>query len=217
MLKRDYILNIIEQFGRALANIIGLINLADYRLAQETLQQTADNYLGLRVDQLENESALDLLARVRTGRPETDISNWVILTELLCVRGDLYHATGQERVAVETYLKALDAATEVGRKAEIFPYFQAPINQLQERLTNYVLPLPIAQKLFTGYELSGEYAAAEDLLFDLIDTTSNDPAIIEMGLAFYDRLWQISDYRLLQGGLSREEVEESMGELLALS
>jgi len=214
MLKRDYILNVIEQFGQAIAHIISSTNLSNYNQAQDQIQQTAQEFLGLSLASLENDSSLDLLSAVRTGRLENDIANWVLLVDLLRVRGDLYRATLQEKAAVNLYLKALDSATEVAQKEEIFPYFQGPIHLVVERLANYVTPFPIAEKLFLCYELGGEYAQAEDLLFDLLETSGDAPAVIEMGLAFYDRLWKLSDFRLLQGGLSRTEVEESMGELL---
>ncbi|MCP4362059.1 MAG: hypothetical protein GY796_28955, partial [Chloroflexi bacterium] len=63
------------------------------------------------------------------------------------------------------------------------------------------------------------FAAAEDILFDWLEAEpeiaqSGDPNPVEVGLAFYGRLQQKPDEELAAGNLIREEIEESLNELL---
>ncbi|HEV2660598.1 MAG TPA: DUF6483 family protein, partial [Ktedonobacteraceae bacterium] len=67
-------------------------------------------------------------------------------------------------------------------------------------------------KLFAYYELSGQYARAEDTLFDLLET-GNNREMVESGRAFYTRLLAKSDADLQAGNLARDEVDEGLAQL----
>lgn len=62
---------------------------------------------------------------------------------------------------------------------------------------------------------SGRFDAGEDHLFELLEAVPElvDPVL--NGLDYYLALWKLTDERLEQGGLPRDEVEDSLGELLA--
>ena len=59
-------------------------------------------------------------------------------------------------------------------------------------------------------------AAAEDILFRLIEFDAEDAAVTQVGIAFYETLRGKSDAELIAGNLPRDEVESGFQEWLAL-
>jgi tetratricopeptide (TPR) repeat protein len=78
------------------------------------------------------------------------------------------------------------------------------------------MDLPVAQRLHLArvLEALGRYADAEDALFEAIDADPADPAPVEEGIAFCQRLLALDPERLAAGGLPVEEVKASLAELL---
>ena len=216
MQKRDYVLAMFEDFGRALARVLRLGETRQFAEAWVEVGHTAEEFLGITTQQLETMLAADLIALARTGNGEEDTARWLLLVELLQVSGDLYQQEGREAAAVVFYLKALDVATQVSQRRERLPYFITRFDGLMLRLDGYVLPAGIGLSLMRGYEQAEQFAQAEDVLFHLLEDHPGDESILEAGLSLYDRLLQLSDFKLQSGGLPRDEVEESLAELLDL-
>lgn len=216
MQRRDYVLAMFEDFGRALARVLRLGDERRFVEAQAETGRAAEEYLGLSAQQLETMLAADLVALTRTGNAEEDTARWLLLVELLQVQGDLYQQEGREAAAVVLYLKALDVATRVSQRRERLPYFITRLDGLMLRLEGYVLPAGIGLPLMHCYEQAEQFAQAEDVLFHLLEDHPGDETILEAGLSLYDRLLQLSDFKLQSGGLPRDEVEESLAELLDL-
>jgi Family of unknown function (DUF6483) len=63
-------------------------------------------------------------------------------------------------------------------------------------------------------EALGRYADAEDALFELIDDDPDDPEPVEEAIAFCQRLRPLEPEQLIHGGLSPEEVTDTLAELL---
>jgi hypothetical protein len=63
-------------------------------------------------------------------------------------------------------------------------------------------------------EALGRYADAEDALFELIDDRPGDPGPVEEAIAFCQRLRPLDPEQLAVGGLSLEEVNATLAELL---
>ena len=77
---------------------------------------------------------------------------------------------------------------------------------LASKLSGFLVPEAAQRKLFVYYEIRGDYAQAENMIFHLAEGGAADaPA---MGAAFYERLQAQSDEELERGGLPREEMEE---------
>lgn len=214
MIKRDYVLALIEESTRALASLVSHTDISAWSTAQQATEDSARSYLGLTLGQLKNASALDLISAVHTGRDQ-DIARWHHLVGLLHIQGTITAEEGEEQ-AVNLYFKALDVATEVSQDKDRLPYFLGVIESLRERVSAYIVPAGIQRKLFYIYEHSDQYASAENILFDMLEESHNDDEIVELGLDFYDRLLIQSDFKLQVGGLPRAEIDESLAELLSL-
>jgi hypothetical protein len=66
-------------------------------------------------------------------------------------------------------------------------------------------------RLVPIFETAGRYDRAEDVVFAWFDLQP-EPAFAA-GVALYERLWALPDARLRAGGLSSDEVLESLGDL----
>jgi tetratricopeptide (TPR) repeat protein len=62
---------------------------------------------------------------------------------------------------------------------------------------------------------AGQFGKGENHLFEVIDSAPNLIDTVLVGLDFYAGLWGFSDEKLEQGGLPRDEVQDSFAELLA--
>ena len=63
------------------------------------------------------------------------------------------------------------------------------------------------------YERTGNFAKAEDALFAMLEAEPDNAALVEFGLAFYQRLLTQSDAALNAANLPRVEAEEGQKEL----
>ena len=83
---------------------------------------------------------------------------------------------------------------------------------LDENLAQY---LQAELDVVSFAELAGRFDDAEDALFKVLELAGDNPDVIQRGMRFYDALLSRSDTELEEGGLPREEVEDSRRELLA--
>jgi hypothetical protein len=100
-------------------------------------------------------------------------------------------------------------------RGEVFecPEFVPKVETLKEALQGSRLPLRTHAMLMQHYERTGEFAKAEDALFAMLDTGPSNDAIMDFGIAFYQRLLTQSDAALNEANLPRAEVEEGLKEL----
>jgi tetratricopeptide (TPR) repeat protein len=115
----------------------------------------------------------------------------------------------------ECYLKALHLQLDVLAREDVFewPEFVPGIEALVLALQDAPLPERTNARLMQHYERAGDYAKAEDAFHALLAADPENQAIVEFGLAFYDRLATQSDETLAAANLPRSEVAEGMAEL----
>jgi hypothetical protein len=75
------------------------------------------------------------------------------------------------------------------------------------------LPFELTVLLWRFYEQNGDFARAENVLFELLEEYGVTETVIPHGVAFYERLLARSDFELSSGGLPRDEVEAGLREL----
>jgi hypothetical protein len=94
--------------------------------------------------------------------------------------------------------------------------YTAAITEIGTILREYELPAPTYAALMTFYEAVGDFAEAEDILYEWLDAETSDDTLhpVEVGEAFYHRLLQKTDAELEAGNLPRAEVEAALQELL---
>jgi hypothetical protein len=113
------------------------------------------------------------------------------------------------------YLKGLHlllntlAAGEVGE----FPDFVPRVELFVGLLGESALPLATRGRLMQHYERAGEFGKAEDRLYSMLESGADQAAVMDFGIAFYERLQRQSDASLDAGNLPRAELDAGLAEL----
>jgi tetratricopeptide (TPR) repeat protein len=204
----------IEQVGQLLAQILGLAKggRGDEALGMFDAAYTPLVGVGSRVVAvLDDGQLIDLL----TSGSNPDMRRVAMALELLKAEADLYAESGQAGEAAVRYRRAVALAGCLAARSERLLDRDLAAGLL-ERAGE--LELSDAQRLAVArvLEALGRYADAEDALFELIDELPGDPGPVEEAIAFCQRLRPLEPEQLAAGGLSLEEVNATLAELLRL-
>ena len=217
MIRRDYILRMIEEFVQILARIKSLKQDQLWPEADSTLTEEFKRLLGSGPEEIANFSDTELLAKVIQGE-ETSLAvrdKTLMLVTLLHEAGDL--AVAQEKTARSRvfYLKGLHLLLDVLARGGLneFPEFVPKVETFVSALQDCALPIETHGLLMRHYEKTGEFAKAEDALFAMLELSPDNPLLVDFGIAFYRRLAGHSDANLAAGDLPRQELEAGLAEL----
>lgn len=218
MLRRDYILRMIEQFIQALARIKSLKQGEHWQQAAGTVDEEFNRLIGAGVQAVAQLSETELLARVIQGEPTLAVHDkTLMLSTLLKEAGDL--ATAQDRIEEgrSYYLKGLHLLLNTLARDDVAecPDFVPKVEVFVTALRSSPLPLQTEALLMQHYERTGEFAKAEDALFAMLQAEPQNPGLVEFGISFYQRLESQSDANLVVGNLPRPEFEAGLAELRA--
>jgi tetratricopeptide (TPR) repeat protein len=203
----------IEQVGRILAQIIGL---AKGGRGDEALGMFDEAYkpligVGSRVVAvLDDGQLIDLL----TSGSNPDMRRVALALQLLTAEAELYRGAGQAGEAAVRYRRAVAlAGCLAARSDRLLDHDLAAglLDRAGELELSDTQRLAVARVL----EALGRYADAEDALFELIDDRPDDPGPVDEAIAFCQRLRPLEPEELAAGGLTRQEVDATLAELLA--
>lgn len=211
MIRRDYIVEIIEEFGRRLRRIAGFRKEGKGGEAQAEADATAQLLAGGPVASLLPLSRTELMARVMRGGSQGTHEKILILIALLKEAGDL--AAHEEQSATAYYHKALQLALDTAtREAGLsWPEFVPTIELLRSLIGSEALPLNTQALLMHHYELSGQFGRAMSVFSEMMAANPRTPGLAELGRAFYRRLLAKTDIELANGEVNRELVETELG------
>jgi len=213
MIRRDYLLRIIEQFGQLWARLVGQLRAGLFPSARATLDQAYQEILGLTPETVRMLPAQELLARMQFGATlDLGQERCLVLSALLNAEGDLAGGQHDADLAAQYYQKALEIllAMLIQHPTLALPEYAPTVGQLVAALADYQLPLNSNRLLLQYYEQSGAFASAEDRLFELRDQAPHDRAVAALGEAFYRRLRSYTDAELQAGNFSRREIESGL-------
>ena len=220
MIRRDYILRMIEEFIQALSRLRSLKQGQRWTEAGDKLDAEFKKLVGDGAQAVARLSETELLARLmREGPTHALHEKTLLLTTLLKEAGDVAAAENREAESRECYLKSLHLLLETLARADAieWPEFVPKVEMLKGLLQPGPLPLRTLAMLMQHYEHIGEFAQAEDALFAMLDAEPDNPAIVEFGITFYKRLQSQSDAALTEANLPRAEVEDGLKKLRARS
>ena len=216
MIRRDYILRMIEQFIQALARLRSLKQERRWEEAAGTVDEQFQRFLGVNAQAAEKLSETELMARVIQGEPSLAVRDkTLLLTGLLKEAGDVAAEQGNTEESRAWYLKGLHLLLGTLGREEAFeiPECVPRVEAFVSALADARLPLATQAKLMQHYEHVAEFGRAEDALFALLEQEPANPALTDFGIAFYERLGRQTDANLEAGNLPRAEVEASLAEL----
>jgi len=206
MIRKDYILRIIDELVRVLQRVFNLKDLRAYEEALALLRRESDRLLGIDGGMMEVLAPTDIRKALRA--PELGLVAGRILEEMALV----YDATGEPGRATVLGVKALDlyAGTLEVDPAAVDADYRARVSGLADAVAQRPLAPADWRVLMRAYEQTGAFARAEDMLYEALDEDVDRERVVAEGRAFYGRLLGKTDEELEAGGLPRGEVEEGM-------
>jgi tetratricopeptide (TPR) repeat protein len=202
----------IEQVGRMLAAIVGLAKGGRGDQALGMFDEAYKPLLGVGtgvVAVLDEAQLVDML----TSGSNPDMRRVAMAMELLKTEADLYTDAGQPGEAAVRYRRALALAGTLAARSERLLDRDLATDLLER---GSALELSVSQRLAAArvLEALGRYADAEDALFEVIDERPDDPEPVDQAIAFCQRLRPLDPEQLAAGGLTLQEVNDTLAELL---
>lgn len=216
MIRRDYILRMIEEFIRALAKIQSLKKEQRWQEAAGPIDEEFHRLIRAGAQEVTKLTETELVARLMESEGTQVVHDkTMLLTTLLKEAGDLAAAQGHCAEGRTFYLKGLNLLLGVLVHAESFefPEFVPKLEAFVGALQNSTVPLEMQALLMQHYERTGQFAKAEDALFAIIDEEPGNARVLEFGISFYERLKGQTDEALAAGNLPRPELEAGLAEL----
>lgn len=217
MIRQDYILRLIEQLARVLAQIFGLKDAAKYQEASSTVDQAFQQFLGLDSRFIDTIPDADLIALLKVG-DVLDVEKCVVAACLLKAKGDMLKAQNRRDESYNAHLKALNVFLELFINYNNIDLLSSIVEMeaLIEKLDTYELPIETMNRLWQYYEKIGKYSKAEDVLHEILKASYYESDVLDSGISFYQRLMAKSDDDLIAGELPQREVEEGFAELIEI-
>jgi tetratricopeptide (TPR) repeat protein len=219
MIRRDYILGMVEKFAQMLARIREKIDAREFAEAGATLDRAFVELLGTGPEGVSQLTDTQLLARLTLDEPTYVLrEKSLLMVSFLQEASQLYAAQQRDAESQACRLKALNLLLALQLRDADFelPDFVPKIDMLREQLSDIVLPMRTQAGLWRHYERIGAYAKAEDALFALLEAEPANNNLLSEAKAFYERLLRQSDSALEEGNLPRTEVEAGLAEVRAL-
>ncbi len=210
-LSEDALLRIlVGALAATIAKVLALRTAGEFREALQVIDNELEELLGLKTDlvrQLDDAQIVDML----TVNEYLDVGRLYHVAELFRLEGDVYLDHGQKERAQISQIRALNLFVEVGFAIENeFLEADDRIDDLFNSL-NRDTPEDTLYTLFDYYEQVGAFDRAEAAIDLMLQITKNNPDIAAEKRAFYARLLSESDDELQAGGLTRSEIERSLG------
>ena len=212
--EKDYIMKMIQQFTNAIARIMGLKTENKIEESQEVLSDTLIYFTGLNKEVLEA-LPYEILIQKVSGSRQTNTIKSLVLAELLNQQAEIYEVKGELCRARNLYLKSLNITINVILNGDnsVMEQNQDKVKELIEKIGRFDVPKESELLLFQYYELTKDYAKAEDVLFELIDKNEANNDLVAKGITFYERLINIDHTELEKGNLPIDEVLEGFQKL----
>ena len=216
---QDYIKRMLEQFGEFLLALKALMREDRQGEAREQLDLAYKEALGLDPEFVRN--APDDYLILSAGQSRVgDVDKSLVLSDLLAMDGDWHALAGEYDVAATCYAKSMNVLAEsvLRQPFGVAKEHLERVADLEGKVDQFDPPFDTRERMFRLHERIGQFAAAEDDLYHLLDLSEGDDElgdhITERGIAFYQRLLQMKDSELMLGGLPRSEVQEGLEDLM---
>src|SRR4051812_13651901 len=144
MIRRDYILRMIEEFVRALAKINEQKRQGNWREAEESLEDQARRLTDTDLATITTLTDTELLARLlQTGDFQAQTEKTFMLARVLIEAAEMAEAKSRESISRALRLKALHLLLHASLRGEVFewPEFVPNIDLLLQRFSRAELPI----------------------------------------------------------------------------
>lgn len=208
VLRQDYILRQIRYLGQAIARLLGRIESDSEEEFLNALDSELDDLAGLPLGMLRSMPGEQILGSMKMGE-ESDAPRILAAAEILGLEARRMDRFDREKSAAALRVKALTLyLPAMETLGEIVPAeTQLRVENILHELMSWDFPLDLGLEALKWLEGRGRWAKAENLLFAMAEGACS-PRLFAAGSDFYLYLATVSDERLAEGGLPREEVED---------
>lgn len=216
MLRRDYLLRQIEEFVAAMMRMTGLTKAEKWEEASSTANSQFKALAGADVTDLLRMSDTDLMAHLVAGETIYGMQGKLFMVaRLFKENGDICKGQGRIEESNACYLKGLHLLLDARANDPTAPRpdYVPSVDAFVIALQGSSLSLETNAMLMRHYEQLGDYAKAEDSLFNMLDTEPANIQLLDFGIGFYERLLRLGDEALELGNLPRAEVKAGLAEL----
>lgn len=216
MIRRDYILRMIQEFIQMLSRIQALKKAERWQEASGIVDEESRRLTGLDAESVTRLTETELLAKLIPGETTQAVHDkMLMLTALLKEAGDVATAQDRSEPSRACYLRGLHLLLDALSRSDASecPDFVPRVEVFVASLGDSPLPFRTCALLMQHFERTGQFAKAEDELFAMLDEQPDDSEIVNFGIAFYQRLQGQSDAALVFGNLPRPEVEAGLAGL----
>jgi hypothetical protein len=209
-IRDDLVQRTIEVLARALARLAGRPDAAAVSETRAQLDEAYRVHLGTTGEVVRQLSADQLVAVISTiGR--LDDGRAFLAAAMLEVDAATLAADDPAEVEDATAflrVRALDLYLEAGLAGSDQLGLEERVRRLRASLQDHVLPEPSYGRLLRYFLHTGQYAVAEDLLFEWLEEHGPTLTLRDAGERLYDDLEGVEDAALLAGDLPRSEIPE---------
>jgi len=219
VVERDYILRLIKQMTDALAIVFRLERGGDFLEALRVIDSTYQQLLGLDANTVASLPSDTLLSLIRSSGAgyqgqQAVAERLTVLANLLQAEGDIYEGLGKTEDSVARRVKALDIQLAILTNEDPSSTRAADaVRTLLIRLEEYELSIRTKILLWRHFEQFGDFARAEDWMYEAMEDESAPPDMSQRAIAFYHRLLDHTDFDLVHGNLPRSEVEAGLAQV----
>ena len=209
-IKDDFLTRMTERLEQTLVQVERLTQEGRVDEALEHINTAYRESTGSDAQMVHRLSTLDLLNLLSTTGT-LEVEKCLLMAELFYAEAQVKASQGQS-VGAQDYLKMLELYLHalIG-EAGLIPFYEAKVAQLVDTLD--ALPLATERRLFEFEALKGDFAGAEDRLFELLEAYPGNFELIDWGFGHYKRWLELPDEALEAGNLPKEEVRESLASL----
>ena len=203
-----------EMLAAALAKIILNKDKKNYSEAELEIESASKTIAGLDLKLISIFSPEDLLNLMKSS--DLFAGKCIVSAELLNEYAFVKEMKNETDTSNTLYVKSLMLYLEAVLSGELpdnSVYFPK-MNFIISKLKDIELSETIKFSLLEYFSMSGQYSKFEDTAFEMIDNGNSEA--LDKAVKFFESLKNKSDDELLKGNLTRDEVEESLGEILIL-
>ena len=209
---QDYLLRMIQQLSSFVAGLKQLRGNKQWEQLHAQIGEGIGRFGGLNPSLIHAISEDDLI-QLLGARGGIDLDRWWALAELLREEGLALDEQGDAVGADRALSKSLRLYLEVIAEVEEVPHFLnvTDLEDVVERMMDHDLLRSTRLLLIEYFVNTGRLDAAENVTLWALDGA--DPLARDDARAFYELLLRKSDEELVEGGLSRDEVEVGLDQL----
>jgi hypothetical protein len=217
MIRKDFIMRMIQQLSNFIAKIITNKNAENYDEALRNIDSAFENILGLNFNLLDTLSADDIAELLGISKDKSMGSmKCVVAARLLKEKAEVQKVLKKDdSVTLLYYQKALilylHGMPNMGYSEQDTTTYYDDIEYIADKLGSSI-SAELMYKLFCIYRSNERYDKAENWLFRLNE--AQYPGILNIGRAFFKELSTVDEHKLRSGNMTKEEIDEGLADFL---